>query len=254
MSELQHPDARAFEQVADLYERARPGYPPEAVTWVAAELGLREGRTVLDLGAGTGKLTRQLVQSGARVIAVEPGDAMRAELERAVPAAEVLRGAAERIPLPDGSVDAIAIGQAFHWFRQDETIPELRRVIRSGGGVALLWNERDVEDPLQRSVSDLIAPFVPAGRPGPGEWRLDLVTGPLAESALFGHLEKRRFRFVQQLDADALADRVGSMSFVAAAPAEERRALEAELRGLVERHSGRVDFPYVTRVFVSRAA
>src|SRR5439155_7014696 len=115
------------------------------------------------LGAGAGKLTRQLVQSGARVIAVEPGDAMRAELERAVPAAEVLRGAAERIPLPDGSVDAIAIGQAFHWFRQDETIPELRRVIRSGGGVALLWNERDVEDPLQRSVSDLIAPFVPAG-------------------------------------------------------------------------------------------
>lgn len=252
MSELQHPDSRAFELVADLYQRSRPEYPREAVAWVVEQLDLHEGRTVLDLGAGTGKLTRSLVETSARVIAVEPGDAMRTELERAVPAAEALSGSAEQIPLPDASVDAITIGQAFHWFRHDEAIPELQRVLRTGGRVAVLWNARDQEDALQRRISDLISPFVPAGRPGPQEWRLDLAAGPLAESARFGPLEERRFRFVQRLDADGLSDRIASMSFVASAPADARRALEAELRALVERHGGRVDFPYVTWVFVSR--
>src|SRR5947207_16006721 len=130
VSELQHPDSRSFELVADLYERARPGYPPEAIAWLAEQLDLRAGRTVLDLGAGTGKLTRALVATGAHVIAVEPGDAMRAELSRAVPEAQALCGAAEEIPLPDASLDAIAVGQAFHWFRHDEALPELHRVLR----------------------------------------------------------------------------------------------------------------------------
>ena len=252
MSELQHPDSRAFELVADVYQRSRPEYPREAVAWIAEQLDLREGRTVLDLGAGTGKLTRGLVETSARVIAVEPGDAMRTELERAVPGAEALSGSAEQIPLPDASVDAITIGQAFHWFRHGEAIPELQRVLRKGGRVAVLWNARDQEDALQRRISDLISPFVPPGRPGPHEWRLDLAAGPLAESAL-GPLEELHFLFVQRLDADELSDRIASMSFVASAPADARRALEAELRALVERHGGRVDFPYVTWVFVSRA-
>jgi SAM-dependent methyltransferase len=253
VSELQHPDSQGFELVADIYERARPGYPHEAVAWLAEQLELGEGRTVLDLGAGTGKLTRSLIETGARVIAVEPGDAMRAELERAAPAAEALRGSAEHIPLPAASVDAITIGQAFHWFRPGEAIPELARVLREGGRVAVLWNARDQKDPLQQRVSDLISPFVPAGRPGPQDWRLDVVAGPLAENARFGPLEERRFHFEQRLDADGLTDRIASMSFVASAPEAERRALEVELRALVEQHGGWVDFRYVTWVFVSRA-
>jgi ubiquinone/menaquinone biosynthesis C-methylase UbiE len=130
VSELQHPNSRSFELVADVYERARPEYPPEAVAWLAEKLGLAAGRTVLDLGAGTGKLTRALVPTGARVIAVEPGERMLAELRRAVPGVEALRGAAEAIPLRDDSVDAITVGQAFHWFRHDEAVPELHRVLR----------------------------------------------------------------------------------------------------------------------------
>jgi SAM-dependent methyltransferase len=248
VSELQHPDSRSFELVADVYERARPGYPPEAVAWIADRLDLRAGRTVLDLGAGTGKLTRALLDAGAHVLAVEPGDAMRAELERAVPGAEALRGSAEEIPLPDASVDAVASGQAFHWFRHDVAIPELHRVLRPGGGVALVWNSRDREVPLHQEIAKLIAPFVPPDRKPSEEWSREL-----GESDLFGPLEERRFTFVQRLDADLLAERIASISFVAAAPPDERRELDHQLRLLVQGLGGRVDFPYVTVVYVSFA-
>jgi SAM-dependent methyltransferase len=249
VSELQHPESRSFELVANVYERARPGYPPEAVAWIADRLELREGRTVVDLAAGTGKLTRALLDTGAHVIAVEPGDAMRAELERAAPRAETLRGSAEDIPLPVAGVDAITVGQAFHWFRHDDAIPELHRVLRPGGGVALVWNLRDPDAPLQREISELIAPFVPHDRPDAEESRQQL-----AESELFGPLEERRFKFVQEVDADTLAERIASVSFVAAAPPAARRDLDASLRRVAERLGGRVDFPYVTAAYVSFAA
>jgi SAM-dependent methyltransferase len=248
VSDLQHPESRSFELVADVYERARPGYPPDAVAWISDRLDLREGRTVLDLGAGTGKLTRALLTTGARVIAVEPGDKMRARLEQAAPGAEALRGAAEEIPLLDDSVDAITVGQAFHWFRHDEAIPELHRVLRPGGGVALVWNSRDPDNPLQKEISELIAPFVPSGRPDPEEW-----PRPLGESELFGPLEKRRFPFVQELDSDAVAERIASVSFVAAAPAEARHELDAAVRRAADKLGGRIPFVYVTRAYVSFA-
>jgi SAM-dependent methyltransferase len=248
VSDLQHPESRSFELVADLYERARPDYPPGAVAWISDRLDLRAGRIVLDLGAGTGKLTRSLVDTGARVIAVEPGDAMRAVLEWGVPQAEAMRGSAEDIPLPTASVDAIAIGQAFHWFRHDIAIPELHRVLRPGGGVALIWNTRDPELPLHREIGELIAPFIPPDRPPPDQW-----SRQLRETELFGPLETRRFSFVHKVDADGLAERMASVSFVAAAPLEARRELDLRLRKLAERLGGCVDFPYVTAVYVSFA-
>jgi SAM-dependent methyltransferase len=248
VSELQHPGARGFELVAGLYERARPAYPADAIAWIAEQLDLREGRTVLDLGAGTGKLTRALVDTGARVVAVEPGDAMRAELSRVVPGVEALRGAAEAIPLPDGSVDAAAVGQAFHWFRQAEAIPELHRVLRPGGALALVWNSRDQESELQREISDLIIPLVTSRRAVSAR-----SSRSLEESELFGPLEERRFGFVDELDEDGLAERIASVSFVAAASAEVRHDVELRLRELVRRRGGRVDFAYVTGVYVSRA-
>jgi SAM-dependent methyltransferase len=249
MSELQHPGARSFELVAGLYERVRPAYPPDAVAWIAERLDLREGRTVLDLGAGTGKLTRPLLGTGARVIAVEPGDAMRAELSRVLPEAEALRGAAEAIPLRDGRVDAAAVGQAFHWFRHAEAIPELHRVLRPGGGLALIWNSRDQESELQREISELIAPLVTSRRAISAQSSRALEE----RSDLFGPLEERQFRFVDELDADGLAERIASVSFVAAAPPEIRRDVGARLRALVRRRGGRVGFAYVTGVYVSSA-
>ena len=248
MSDLQHPQSRSFELVADVYERARPEYPPEAVAWIADRLELHAGRTVLDLGAGTGKLTRALVGTGARVIAVEPGDAMRATLEQVVPEAESLRGSAEQIPLADESVDAITAGQSFHWFRHDEALPELHRVLRPGGGVALIWNSRDRDRPLYREIGELLERFIPRDRPDAEEW-----PRPLAGSPLFGPLEEYRVPFVQELDADQLVQRIASVSFVAAAPEEQQRELEAGLRAIAERLGGRVDFAYVAVAYVSRA-
>lgn len=249
MSGLQHPDSRAFELVADLYERVRPEYPAEAVAWIAERLALHSGRTVLDLGAGTGKLTRALVATGAHVIAVEPGEAMLAELVRAVPEAEALAGAAEAIPLPDDRVDAATIGQAFHWFRHDEALPELHRVLRPHGGVALIWNNRDQDSPLQRELNVLLESFVPPARAAVG-----YSAQYLEASELFGPLEERRFAFDQDLDADGLVGRILSISFVAAAPAERRIDLERKLRRLVAANGGSVAFPYVTDVYVSGAA
>jgi ubiquinone/menaquinone biosynthesis C-methylase UbiE len=248
LAEFQHPESRSFERVADVYERARPEYPAEAVAWIVKELDLRAGRTVLDLGAGTGKLTRALVPTGARVIAVEPGEQMLAELRRVLPDVETRLGPAEAIPLADDSVDAVTVGQAFHWFRHDEAVPELHRVLRPAGAVALIWNSRDQERPLQREISELIKPFVPEGRPPVGH-----SARALEQSELFGAVERRTFPFVQRLDADAVADRIASVSFVAAAPPERRAELDRKLREVVTARGGIVDFAYLTEVYVARA-
>lgn len=248
MSELQHPDSRSFEQVAALYERARPTYPPEAVAWIVEELDLEPGRTVLDLAAGTGKLTRQLVPAGAEVIAVEPGEAMLSELQRALPGVTAVVGGAEAIPLADASVDAITVGQGFHWFRFDEALAEMHRVLRAGSGVALLWNNRDQGDELQREVTKLMEPFVPAGRATSYD-----SSRYLLESPLFGPVEERNFRFAQLLDADGLVGRILSISFIAAAPDARRAELERQLREVADARGGTFEFPYTTSVYVSRA-
>ena len=255
MSELQHPDSRSFEQVADLYERARPGYPEEIVAWLVERLDLRGGRTVLDLGAGTGKLTRALVATGAEVIALEPGDEMRAQLQRAVPEARVLAAGAEAIPLPDDSLDAATAGQSFHWFRLDEAVPEVDRVLRPGAGLGLVWNMRDQDDELQREITDLLAPFVPPGREGEGPGMTEFFRWEaFAESPLFERFEEREARFAEELDAEMLVGRISSISFVAAAADEERARLQEALRELAAARGGRVDFRYLTEALVTFSA
>jgi SAM-dependent methyltransferase len=249
LADLQHPRSRSFELVAEVYERARPEYPADAVAWLAHELDLGAGRTVLDLGAGTGKLTRALVQTGAHVIAVEPGEQMLAQLRRVLPDVESMLGAAEAIPLGDASVDGVAIGSAFHWFRHEEAVPELHRVLRPGGAVALVWNSRDRERPLQQEIGELLKPFFPPDRPAVGR-----SAKALDESPLFGPVEQRTFPFAQQLDADGVVDRIASVSFIAAAPAEQRAELDRKLREVVAAHGGRVEFSYLTEVYVSRRA
>jgi SAM-dependent methyltransferase len=246
VSKLQHPDSRSFEKVAELYEQRRPEYPDDAVAWIAERLDLRPGRVVVDLGAGTGKLTRAVVRTGARVIAVEPGEAMLGQLVRAVPEAVPLLGAAEAIPLADASVDAVTAGQSFHWFRVTEAVAEIHRVLRPHGGLALIWNERDRSDPLQQEITRLIEPFLPPGRPRPSH-RSDVVSA----GGLFGPQEERTFPHRQELDADGLADRIATISFVAAGPEAKRAELAGRLRAIAAQHGGRVTFAYVTAAYVS---
>jgi SAM-dependent methyltransferase len=136
------PNATRFGVVADRYERARPLYPDAALSELAARCGLRRGTHVLDVGAGTGKLTRQLAALGADLIAVEPSPGMRAQLRANVPDVEVLDGTAEDIPVSDASVEIVTVGQAFHWFQTHRALDEIARVLRPAGWLALLWNER----------------------------------------------------------------------------------------------------------------
>ena len=236
LSAVHRAAAVGFARCAAAYERGRPGYPDEAVDRLAAAL---PGRQVVDLAAGTGKLTRALVARGLDVIAVEPVAEMRAEI---APPARSLGGTAEAIPLPDDSADAVTVAQAFHWFDGGRALREIHRLLRPGGVLALIWNRRDMRDALQQRITALLEPHrrgVPAHRDG--TWR-----DAFAAGALFGPLREETFASEPILDADGLADRFGSISFVAALGDGERAALLEEIRALAG--DGTVVLPYVVEL------
>jgi ubiquinone/menaquinone biosynthesis C-methylase UbiE len=248
VSEL-HPATRGFAG-ADVYERGRPGYPAAAVERIVSRLDLRPGRTVLDLAAGTGKLTRLLVPSGANVIAVEPVREMRQELEQWVPGIVVLAGTAERMPLTDRFVDAVTVGQAFHWFKQDDALREIHRVLRPGGGVALIWNARDERNEVQAALSAVIDPLEgETPRRKQREWR-----GLLAESGLFERCERALFEHEQVVDEQGLVERVVSISFIAAAPQPVRDEVEARVRAIARQAEQPIRLPYMTELYLGYAS
>ena len=206
----------SFDSVAEQYERARPEYADDAVDWALEQLGLRQGSRVLDLAAGTGKLTRQLVARGLDVVAVEPGDEMRGVLERVLPGVESLAGTAEEIPLEDSSVDGVTVGQAFHWFDRDRALAEIRRVLGPGGGLALLWNRWDEHDPLLGAVEGLLQGVRP---PAVGD-RRDL--GEMRDD----------FRQRRTMSIDQIVEWASSTSGWVNAPRDEQQSLEAAIRRL----------------------
>jgi SAM-dependent methyltransferase len=241
-----HPATRGFETAGERYERGRPDYPPSAIDWLVAELGLpeRPQATVLDVGAGTGKLTRPLLERGLRVIAVEPVAGMRATLERTAPGADVRAGQAEELPLAAAEVDAVVSGQAFHWFANATALREFARVLRPPGHLGLVWNRRDLEQPLQAAIGELIAPYR-NDTPGlaSNAWRAAF-TG----SAPFAQVAERRFAQAQTLDPDGLVDRVLSISFISALPDEERSSVETRVRALAA--GGPVELRYIAEVAI----
>jgi SAM-dependent methyltransferase len=236
-----HPSAATgFARSVEAYERARPEYPPEAIAWLAQELDLRPGRTVVDLAAGSGKLTRPLAALGCEVIAIEPVAEMRAAIG---PTARALDGTAEAMPLPDASADAVTVGQAFHWFDGPKALAEIERVLRPGGALALVWNRRPNESSqLWAAITEMIRPYRgDAPSHDSGNWR-DAFAGR--------ELTERHFDFSQRLDADGLADRVGSTSFIAALDGAEREPLLARVRALAP--DGPVDVPYECEIHLWR--
>jgi SAM-dependent methyltransferase len=239
--------AEGFGRAASAYERGRPGYPNDAVECMATTLGITLGATVIDLGAGTGKFSRMLLRTGARVIAVEPVAAMRSELVRAAPGVDVVEGTAEAIPCDDGSADAVTAAQAFHWFAGAESIKEIHRVLRVGGGLGLIWNRRDRADPLQASMDAILQRYRGAA---PAHER-DRWREAMSATPLFGPAGQHQFRHVQVVDADRLVDRVLSISFIATLADDQRVAVADEVRTLA-RGEARIALPYTTDVFLFR--
>jgi SAM-dependent methyltransferase len=230
-----------FGRAAEAYERGRPGYPPDAVAWLTERLGLGPARTVVDLGAGTGKLSRLLVETGSRVVAVEPVEEMR-RLLATIAGVEALAGAAEAIPLADTSADACTIAQAFHWFEPVAALAEIHRVLRPGSGLALLWNRLDEADPLTAAFAALLARYrahPPVGYVWPEGYD---------RTTLFDPPELQTFANVQELDTETIADRLASESSIAVLPEEQRRRALREVRALAP---GTVVLRYVTEVSVS---
>jgi SAM-dependent methyltransferase len=247
----------SFGAIAQAYAEYRPDYPAEAVRWcIEPAFGRAQGGgigslRVLDLGAGTGKLTALLARLGADVTAVEPDPAMLAELRRLLPSVRALAGSAEEIPLPDGSVDAVLCGQALHWFNLQRALPEIARVLVPGGTLGGLWNSDDDRvgwvAGLQEAAEGAASPSLSRRRSEAASW------GPEQFGlALFTPTEREEFRNAQRLTADALVALIGTHSQVLVMEPAARDGLLGKIRAYLasrpETAGGEFELPMVTSV------
>jgi SAM-dependent methyltransferase len=237
--------AASFDQAADVYEKARPEYPGEAVDWLIPS----GAKTVLDLGAGTGKFTRALAARGLEVVAVDPAPKMLAQLSAALPDATVHEGTAEDIPLADASVDAVFAAQAWHWVDQEVALPQVARVLRPGGTLGLIWNVRDESVPWVSRLTTVMhgseaESFVEDGR---------IQQGP------FGDIESAVFEWTREFDRDGLLDLVRSRSYFITASAGDQATILAGVGDLLDTDpdlagADRWSMPYRTHAFRMRLA
>ncbi len=238
-----------FETGSDVYERARPGYPPEAVDHLAATVGLDPGRLVLDLAAGTGKLTRQLRPYGAACIALEPSPSMRDVFARTVPGVPVVGATAENLPVVSAGADVVVVAQAFHWFDAPVALAEVARVLRPGGWLALIWNERDETNPMVDELVtiskwDQSAPY-PVG--------MDF-GAVLDRCGGFGPVQRTKFPFVQSLDLTTFVDQVASRSYIQVLPEPEREDLLQRVESFGAAQPQPITMPYITDLFCAQVA
>ena len=236
----QQDPGRSFGSVAASYERGRPTYPREAVEWLVGT----DPVSVLELGAGTGKLTEILVELGHDVFATDPDEAMLDILSGKLPEVRATVGTAEQIPAGDGLYDVVVAGQAFHWFDLERALPEIVRVLRPQGRLALVWNERDERIPWVRRLGALI---------GSQEQGTD-PTKPIDDSALFSAVDSASFRHWQTVDRDSIQDLVLSRSNVAVLPEAQREAKREEVLAFYDDYGRGMDgmqLPYNCRCFRS---
>ena len=225
----------SFGEEAAAYERGRPSYPPEAIDWLLPP----GARDVLDLGAGTGKLTIRLVERGLEVVAVDPIQEMLEVLSGSLPDTPALLGTAEEIPLPDDSVDSVLVAQAWHWFDPARAVKEVARVLRPGGRLGLVWNTRDERLGWVKDLGRII-----------GHER-----DPFSQEVTLPHpftdVERHQVEWTSYLTPQALIDLVASRSYCITSPTEVRTRTLDEVRELLATHPALVNttglaLPYVT--------
>lgn len=230
--------ALSFGSVVDAYERGRPGYPLDAVRWLTGNDPL----SILELGAGTGKLTAALVELGHDVHATDPDPAMLDRLAQNVPVARISQTSAEDIPAADASYDLVIAGQSYHWFDKDEALPEIARVLKRGGSLSLVWNVRDERIPWVKRLGRILGD--PGHTNGPDD--------ALESSPYFGPVESEKFKQWQVVDSESIRDLVLSRSTVATLQPEEREAKIREVLAFYDDYGRGMDgmqLPYVVECY-----
>jgi SAM-dependent methyltransferase len=235
VTRARHDRSLSFGSAAAAYERGRPTYPPEAIDWLLPA----GARDVLDLGAGTGKLTTRLVERGLDVVAVDPIPDMLEVLRASLPSTVTLEGTAEEIPLQDNSVDAVLVAQAWHWVDAERAIPEVARVLRPGGRLGLVWNTRDERLGWVRELGRIIGSDSDSGRT------------QLTLPAPFTDVQRHQVEWTNYLTPQALIDLVASRSYCITSPTEVRSRTLDQVRELLATHpalanSTGLALPYVT--------
>lgn len=225
----------SFGSEAAAYERGRPSYPPETIDWLLPD----GAQDVLDLGAGTGKLTTRLVERGLDVIAVDPIPEMLELLSNSLPDTPALLGTAEEIPLADNSVDAVLVAQAWHWFDPERAVKEVSRVLRPGGRLGLVWNTRDERLGWVKDLGRIIGP------------EHDPFNNEVTLAEPFGEIERHQVEWTSYLTPQALIDLVASRSYCITSPEQVRTRTLEQVRELLSTHpalanSSGLALPYIT--------
>lgn len=234
--------ARSFGSVAAAYDHARPDYPAKAAAWLMGG----DARTVIELGAGTGKLTRVLVEQGHDVHAMDPDPEMLRVLQERLPGVRTSIATAEAIPAPDRSVDVVVAAQSFHWFDPEAALPEIARVLKPGGHLALVWNERDERIPWVRRLGKVL-----------GEQDQDNSADAVVHSDLFGFVEDEKFAFWQTIDRVSIVDLARSRSNIASLSEEDREAKLAEVSAFYAEYGRGMDgmqLPYQAHCFRAKVS
>jgi SAM-dependent methyltransferase len=248
---VHHAAGVGYQRAAGVYERSRPSYPMATLAQLADALPLQAGRTVIDLGAGTGKFTRLLALTGAEVVAVEPVPGMRARLAELLPGVATTGGTAEATGLPGDCADAVVAAQAWHWFQEEGALAEVERLLRPGGALALVWNTYDTSVPWVRDYQDIYFRLAPRDLPSPldGGWRK-----AFAERPGWGRMEERHWANPHSTTATDVVERMMSSSHIAVLSPAEQARVRAEVETVLGGHEatrGRdgIEMPYTTDAY-----
>jgi SAM-dependent methyltransferase len=264
---VHHAAGVGYQRAAGVYERSRPSYPLAALAALADALPLEAGRTVVDLGAGTGKFTRLLALTGAEVLAVEPVKEMRETLAELLPGVAVTAGTAEATGLPGGCADAVVAAQSWHWFDERAALAEVERLLRPDGALALVWNTYDTSVPWVRDFQDIYFRLAPRDLPSPpltsalgdagpgGGWRKAFEAG----AAGWGEMSERHWPNPYSTTVEDVVERMMSSSHIAVLDADAQAQVRAEVEAVLGAHdatrvSGAIEMPYTTDVYWVRRA